>query len=86
MYAVCFGLGDTLELVPAVRVIYDLTRVMGIDSYSYDQPLADLLQDAIALPLFDDGNMGVRRRQLHSLLMTLDYDSLTASTTTFQNT
>ena len=30
--------------------------------------LAGLLQDALALPLFDGGNMGVRRRQLHELL------------------
>ena len=52
----------------AVRVITELMRVVGIDSYDRSLPLAGLLQDALALPLFDGGNMGVRRRQLHELL------------------
>lgn len=63
----------------AVRVITELMRVVGIDSYDVDQPLAGLLQDALALPLFDGGNLGVRRRQLHELLMTPGYNALTAS-------
>lgn len=63
----------------AVRVITELMRVVGIDSYDHALPLAGLLQDALALPLFDGGNMGVRRRQLHELMMQADYDPLTAS-------
>lgn len=63
----------------AVKVITDLMRVVGIDSYSHDVPLAGLLQDALAYPLFDGGNMGVRRRQLHNLLRSPEYDPLTAS-------
>ena len=63
----------------AVRVITDLMRVVGIDSYDHDLPLAGMLQDALVLPLFDGGNMGVRRRQLHDLLRSPDYDPLTAS-------
>ena len=63
----------------AVRVITDLMRVVGIDSYDHALPLAGLLQDAVVLPLFDGGNMGVRRRQLHALLMSEGYDSLAAS-------
>jgi len=62
----------------AVRVITDLMRVVGIDSYDHHLPLAGLLQDALAYPLFDGGNMGVRRRQLHTLLMSAGYDPLTA--------
>jgi butyryl-CoA dehydrogenase len=38
-----------------------------------------LLQDALALPLFGGGNIGVRRRQLHAMLKHPDYDPLTAS-------
>jgi butyryl-CoA dehydrogenase len=53
-------------------------RVVGIDSYDHQLPLAGLLQDALAYPLFDGGNMGVRRRQLHTLLMSPGYDPLTA--------
>lgn len=59
----------------AVRVITDLMRLVGIDSYDHACPLGGLLQDALALPLFDGGNMGVRRRQLHTLLRAADYDA-----------
>ncbi len=63
----------------AVKVITDLMRIVGIDSYNHDLPLARLLQDAVVLPIFDGGNMGVRRRQLHTLLSAPDYDPLAAS-------
>ena len=63
----------------AVRVITDLMRVVGIESYDRETPLAGLLQDALALPIFDGGNMGIRRRQLHTLLKRSDYDPLAAS-------
>lgn len=63
----------------AVRVITELMRVVGIESYDRACPLGRLLQDALVLPLFDGGNMGVRRRQLHELLMQPDYDALAAS-------
>ena len=62
----------------AVRVITDLMRVVGIDSYDHAAPLGRLLQDALALPIFGGGNMGVRRRQLHDLLKRPDYDALLA--------
>ena len=60
----------------AVRVITDLMRVVGIDSYGHELPLAGLLQDAVALPLFAGGNIGVRRRQLHALMLDPAYDDL----------
>jgi butyryl-CoA dehydrogenase len=63
----------------AVRVITDLMRVVGIDSYDHEIPLGGLLQDALALPIFDGGNMGVRRRQLHTMLKRPDYDPSLAS-------
>jgi nitroalkane oxidase len=63
----------------AVRVITDLMRVVGIESYDRETPLASLLQDALALPIFDGGNMGVRRRQLHTMFKRSDYDPLAAS-------
>ena len=63
----------------AVRIIIDLMRVVGIDSYDHEAPLGRLLQDALALPSFGGGNMGVRRRQLHNLLKRPDYDALLAS-------
>jgi hypothetical protein len=54
-------------------------RVVGVDSYDDLDPLNGLLQDALVLPLFGGGNMGVRRRALHALLLNPDYDPLTAS-------
>lgn len=60
----------------AVRVITDLMRVVGIESYTHDNPLAAILQDALVYPLFDGGNMGVRRRQLHGMLAAEGYDPL----------
>ena len=63
----------------AVRVITDLMRVVGIDSYDHEAPLGRLLQDALALPIFDGGNMGIRRRQLHTMLKRPDYEPLLAS-------
>lgn len=60
----------------AVDVISGLMRVVGVDSYSHALPLGRLLQDAVALPVFDGGNMGMRRRQLHELMQAPGYDSL----------
>jgi butyryl-CoA dehydrogenase len=62
-----------------VPAIYDLMRVVGIESYSHDMRLAALLQDAVCYPLFDGGNIGVRRRQLHTLLKDTEYDQLLAA-------
>jgi hypothetical protein len=42
-------------------------------------PLGRLLQDALALPLFGGGSIGVRRRQLHGILKRPEYDPLITS-------
>lgn len=79
------GIGGAAELAlhakvycseAAVQVITDLMRVVGIDSYDHALPLAGLLQDAMAFPLFDGGNMGVRRRQLHGMMLSGGYAPL----------
>ena len=63
----------------AVEVITKLMLVMGVSSYDHDHRIAALLQDASAFPLFDGGNLGVRRRQLHELMQAEGYDPLTAA-------
>jgi nitroalkane oxidase len=63
----------------AVRVITELMRVVGVESYDLEAPFGRLLRDALALPIFDGGNTGVRRRRLQAMLMQPDYDPLTAS-------
>src|SRR5712671_566051 len=63
----------------AVRVATDLMRIDGVESYDHALPLGRLLQDALALPLFGGGNIGVRRRQLHGILKQPGYDPLMTS-------
>jgi nitroalkane oxidase len=58
----------------AVRVITDLMRVVGIESYGEESPLGEILRDALVYPVFDGGNMGIRRRQLHAMLSAPGYD------------
>lgn len=62
----------------AVTVLTELMRVVGIESYDHALPLGRLLQDALALPLFGGGNIGVRRRRLHAILKAPQYDPLAA--------
>jgi alkylation response protein AidB-like acyl-CoA dehydrogenase len=62
-----------------VDVVYDAMRVVGVDSYTDMHPLAELMNDAMCFPLYDGGNMGARRRQLHSIIKSPTYDSHTAS-------
>jgi nitroalkane oxidase len=60
----------------AVRVLTDLMRVVGVESYDQALPLGRLLDDALALPVFGGGNVGVRRRRLHAILQRPEYDPL----------
>jgi nitroalkane oxidase len=62
-----------------VQAVYDSMRLVGIDSYTDMYPLAGLMQDALCFPLYDGGNMGVRRRQLHALFRSKDYDSMASA-------
>jgi hypothetical protein len=44
-------------------------RVVGIASYTKDlAPLERIMRNAMVFPLYDGGNQGVRRRQLHEML------------------
>jgi alkylation response protein AidB-like acyl-CoA dehydrogenase len=63
----------------AVQVVYDAMRLVGIESYTDTQPFADLLRDALAYPLFDGGNVGVRRPYLQALFAVPGYDPLAAA-------
>ncbi|RTL68644.1 MAG: acyl-CoA dehydrogenase family protein [Pseudonocardiaceae bacterium] len=58
----------------AVQSLLDLMRVIGVDSYGHHLPLAGLVQDALAYPLFSGGNIGFRRRRLQALLADPTYD------------
>lgn len=62
-----------------VQAVYDAMRLVGVDSYTDMYPLAGLLQDALCFPLYDGGNMGVRRRQLHQIFRKDGYDAMEAA-------
>ncbi|WP_172331895.1 acyl-CoA dehydrogenase family protein [Mangrovicoccus sp. HB161399] len=61
-----------------VDVVYDAMKIVGVDSYQKSHPLMDLMNDALCFPLYDGGNMGARRRQLHGIIKSPGYDPLTA--------
>jgi nitroalkane oxidase len=64
----------------AVSTVYDCMRVVGIASYTRDlAPLERLMRNAMVFPLYDGGNQGVRRRQLHDILRQPGYDSMLAA-------
>lgn len=64
----------------AVSTVYDCMRVVGIASYTRDlAPLERMMRDAMVFPLYDGGNQGVRRRQLHDILRQPGYNSMLAA-------
>ncbi|KAH8727822.1 acyl-CoA dehydrogenase/oxidase [Phaeosphaeriaceae sp. PMI808] len=64
-----------------VGVVEKCMGVVGMMSYSTDMPFTKLLENAACLPLFDGGNVGVRRRQFEGILQRNDYDPWAATYT-----
>ncbi|BBG00891.1 MULTISPECIES: acyl-CoA dehydrogenase family protein [Pseudonocardia] len=60
----------------SVQVVYDAMRLVGVDAYTDKTPISGIMQDVLCFPVYDGGNMGVRRRQLHEMLMQPSYDPL----------
>jgi alkylation response protein AidB-like acyl-CoA dehydrogenase len=63
----------------AVRVVYQAMQVVGVETYMADSPFGRLMRDAMVFPLYDGGNCGIRRRQLHDMLKSPGYDSMLAA-------
>lgn len=62
-----------------VQVVYDAMRLVGVNSYTELTPLAELMQDALGFPIYDGGNMGVRRRQIYDKMRQDNYDQMAAA-------
>ncbi len=62
-----------------VQVVNDLVKVVGVSAYDRSFPMFGILADALAYPVIEGSNTGVRRRQLQSLFLEPDYDPLAAS-------
>ncbi|MEL0027061.1 MAG: acyl-CoA dehydrogenase family protein [Perlucidibaca sp.] len=63
----------------AVDVINKLIQVVGVQSYNKAFPLIHHLLNAIAYPIFEGGNISVRRRQLQGIFATKGWSPLAAS-------
>lgn len=57
----------------AVETVIEAMKAVGVKSYAEDMPFSRLLNDAMCLPLFDGGNIGIRRRQLEQIFAAKDY-------------
>lgn len=60
-------------------VVNQLVKVIGVQAYDRSSPILSCLADALAYPLIEGSNTGVRRRQLHDVFRSPGYDPLTAS-------
>ena len=64
----------------AVEAVRDAMFAVGVSSYLRREAgglgLAELWEDVAVLPIFDGGNVGVRRRQVEALLKGEGYDGL----------
>ena len=60
-------------------MINKLVQVVGVTAYDRNFPLVRHLDDALAYPIIEGSNIGVRRRQLQNLFLSPDYDPLAAS-------
>ncbi|ESZ95480.1 acyl-CoA dehydrogenase domain-containing protein [Sclerotinia borealis F-4128] len=58
----------------SVKAVTDAINAVGITAYSTEQPFGDLLNTAIVLPIFDGGNVGIRRRHMQELMASKSYD------------
>lgn len=58
----------------AVESVTDAIYLVGTSAYSHNSPLGHLLQDALVLPIFDGGNVGIRRRQIERIFADPNYD------------
>jgi alkylation response protein AidB-like acyl-CoA dehydrogenase len=63
----------------AVEVVSKLVQVVGVTAYDQGFPLVGYLQEALAYPVIEGSNIGVRRRQLQELFLSPGYDPLAAS-------
>ncbi|KAL3420747.1 acyl-CoA dehydrogenase domain-containing protein [Phlyctema vagabunda] len=57
----------------AVKSAVDAINLVGVSAYDLSMPFTDFLNDAMVLPIFDGGNVGIRRRALQKLFLQENY-------------
>jgi alkylation response protein AidB-like acyl-CoA dehydrogenase len=73
LHAKIFGSETGLE------VINSLIKIVGVEAYRHDFGIVTHLNDALAYPIIEGSNIGVRRRQMHEILRSGSWDPLAAS-------
>ncbi|KAI0871774.1 acyl-CoA dehydrogenase [Hypoxylon argillaceum] len=63
----------------AVKAVTDAISAVGVTAYDTSQPFAELLTNATVLPIFDGGNVGIRRRHLQQVMLNPTYDPWAAT-------
>ncbi|PYI06946.1 putative acyl-CoA dehydrogenase [Aspergillus sclerotiicarbonarius CBS 121057] len=53
----------------SVQSCIDAMNAVGVSAYNVELPFASLLSTALVLPIFDGGNVGIRRRAVQNLFM-----------------
>lgn len=61
------------------QVVNDLIKVVGVSAYDANFPLLRHALDAMAYPIIEGSNIGVRRRQLQEMMLAEGYDPLSAA-------
>lgn len=56
------------------KCVVDAMSTVGMRSYDKSMGFSRMLDDAVCLPLFDGGNIGVRRRQLEKIFQADGYE------------
>ncbi|PQE28989.1 acyl- dehydrogenase domain-containing protein [Rutstroemia sp. NJR-2017a BBW] len=62
-----------------VKAVTEAIGAVGITAYDAEQPFGDFLTTAMVLPIFDGGNVGIRRRHMQSLMSSPTYDPWASS-------
>lgn len=63
----------------AVECVIDAMKAVGMKAYAKDMSFPRLLNDVMCYPLFDGGNVGLRRRQMQRVMALEDYEPWAAT-------
>ncbi|KAB8216253.1 putative acyl-CoA dehydrogenase [Aspergillus novoparasiticus] len=63
----------------AVQCVIEGMNAVGVQAYQAKCQYGVLLNDAVCLPIFDGGNVGVRRRQVEAVFKSTGYDPLAST-------
>ncbi|MGV9712722.1 acyl-CoA dehydrogenase family protein [Gordonia sp. NPDC003424] len=59
----------------ALTVVNELVQAVGVTAYDLRHPLMTILNNVLAYPIIEGGNIGIRRRQLQTMFSDPAYDA-----------